>query len=81
MMVSCYGSRYDIHPPPPPPRPPSLYHGGGMNLRVRPRVNSWMRIIFFSVLKNHILGKKYVRTAKAGGLNGLRSAKKIEEFA
>ena len=25
------------HPPPPPP---PLYQGGGMNLRVRPRVNS-----------------------------------------
>ena len=67
---------------PPPPRPPSLYHGGGMNLRVRPRVNSWMRIIFFFCFKeSHTWQKKYVRTAKAGGLNGLRSAKKIEEFA
>ena len=25
-------------PPPPPPPPPPLYHGGGMNLRVGPRV-------------------------------------------
>ena len=66
---------------PPPPRPPSLYHGGGMNLRVRPRVNSWMRIIFFSVLKNHILGKKIRENSQSRGLKWPQVSKKIEEFA
>ena len=65
MMVSCYGSRYDIHPPP----PPLLVHGGGM---ICVYVQGLTRgdTSFFSVLKNHdhILGRKIRENSQSRGL-------------